>query len=77
MGIYSPLPFGSSLIQNAHSDNVNGAGPTLSKPTGLPSPVTIEGCTSACFNGGYRFSGTEYSGGELFWQLVPSHLTVV
>lgn len=41
------------------SDNVNGVR-TLSVGTAVSS-VTLESCTSACFNAGYRFSGAEYS----------------
>ena len=41
------------------SDNVNGR----ALPVGiqLSAPNTIEECTSACFNAGYQFAGTEYS----------------
>ena len=40
------------------SDNVGGR--TLPIPIGV-SGNTIESCTSACFNAGYLFAGTEYS----------------
>lgn len=42
------------------SDNVNNTR-TLSVPTFLTGPVTLEACTSACFKAGFRFSGAEYS----------------
>lgn len=43
------------------SDNTNG-GRTLTAGMTVPSPVTIESCTTACFNAGMQYAGAEYSG---------------
>ena len=43
-----------------NSDNVNGVR-SLSHGAAVAGQVTLESCTSACFNAGYRFSGAEYS----------------
>jgi len=42
------------------SDNVNNTR-SLSVMTVLPGRATLENCTTACFNYGFRFSGAEYS----------------
>ncbi|KDR73046.1 hypothetical protein GALMADRAFT_142739 [Galerina marginata CBS 339.88] len=43
------------------TDNVNGAGRTIANPTAVTGQVSIESCTTACFNGGFRFAGTEFA----------------
>ncbi|KAF4622575.1 hypothetical protein D9613_009394 [Agrocybe pediades] len=43
------------------TDNVNGAGRSLPNPTTPNGQVSIESCTTACFNAGFRLSGTEFA----------------
>ncbi|TFK22851.1 copper radical oxidase [Coprinopsis marcescibilis] len=43
-----------------YTDNVNGQR-TLPVGTGVTGPMTNAKCTDACFNAGYRLSGTEYA----------------
>lgn len=45
-----------------YSDAVNGAPRSLSVGMNTGGPVTTESCTAACFQGGYRLSGTEFAG---------------
>lgn len=42
------------------SDNVNGAGRSLTVGMALATTTSIESCTSACFTAGYKLSGTEF-----------------
>lgn len=51
-----------TLIGSHCSDNTNNDGRTLENGMGLSVPNTIEACTTACFNAGYPYAGTEYSG---------------
>ncbi|EEB99634.1 hypothetical protein MPER_00650, partial [Moniliophthora perniciosa FA553] len=39
----------------------DGAPRTLTHGMAMANPTTIEECTSACFNAGYRFAGTEFA----------------
>ncbi|KAF9005041.1 copper radical oxidase with WSC domains [Cyathus striatus] len=45
-----------------YTDNTNNAGRTLNVGTDVTGQVTIASCTTACFNGGFRFAGTEFAG---------------
>ncbi|KAF9265003.1 WSC-domain-containing protein [Marasmius fiardii PR-910] len=53
---------GNWVSLGCYSDNVNGAGRTLTHGMNMATPTTIEECTSVCFNAGYKFAGTEFSG---------------
>ena len=43
------------------SDNVNGAGRSIANGVNTVGPVTIESCTTACFNAGFAFAGAEFA----------------
>ncbi|KAJ7583869.1 hypothetical protein C8J56DRAFT_1054387 [Mycena floridula] len=66
-GVTPPSPpqtvakVGNWISLGCYGDAIQGAGRTLRTEMGLSSPTTIEACTSACFNGGFQFSGTEFS----------------
>ncbi|KAK7018349.1 WSC domain-containing protein [Favolaschia claudopus] len=55
-----PAKIGNWTSLGCYSDNVNGL---RSLPNGLAvaAPFSLEGCTSACFDAGYPFSGSEYA----------------
>ena len=47
-----------------HRDNVNGQGRAIANPTavaGGSANVSIESCTTACFNAGFGIAGTEFA----------------
>ncbi|KAF5353807.1 hypothetical protein D9758_010585 [Tetrapyrgos nigripes] len=51
---------GNWVSLGCFTDGVNGAGRTLMHEMNLASN-TIEACTTACFNAGFQFSGTEFA----------------
>ncbi|KAK1231928.1 hypothetical protein PQX77_004947 [Marasmius sp. AFHP31] len=55
---------GNWVSSGCYSDNA-GQGRTLTHGMAMANPTTIEQCTSACFQAGYKFAGTEY-GGECY-----------
>lgn len=63
----TPRPCHSFIVLNHHylyRDNVNGQGRAIANPTavaGGSTNVSIESCTTACFNAGFGIAGTEYS----------------
>lgn len=60
--IYSPSAFRTATtFDRFYSDAVNGAPRTLSVGMATDGPVTTESCTTACFEDGWRFAGTEFS----------------
>lgn len=44
------------------SDNVNGAGRSLTTGVGVTGGLTMEKCTAACFAAGFPLAGGEYAG---------------
>lgn len=44
------------------SDNVNGAGRTLTVGVAITGGLTMEKCTAACYNAGLPLAGSEYAG---------------
>lgn len=65
IGDQSAFGFLNSKLRNSRvlpllfSDNVDGR--ALPIATAVTGQVTIESCTTACFNTGYQFSGAEYA----------------
>ncbi|KAF8908562.1 copper radical oxidase with WSC domains [Gymnopilus junonius] len=43
------------------ADNVNGAGRAIANGIDTTGPVTIESCTTACFNAGFGIAGAEFA----------------
>lgn len=61
-----PAPTAFAEIQDwdslgCYSEGLNGQR-TLTTGMGVQGAMTTEKCTAACFNGGFRLAGTEYSG---------------
>ncbi|RDB22030.1 hypothetical protein Hypma_011026 [Hypsizygus marmoreus] len=58
----APATIGDWKSLGCYSDNVNGAGRTLTVGApGVQGDLTLQKCTTACFNAGYPLAGTEYS----------------
>ncbi|EKM74831.1 hypothetical protein AGABI1DRAFT_95324 [Agaricus bisporus var. burnettii JB137-S8] len=55
------LDIGNWVSLGCWTDAVNGAPRTLSVGMATDGPVTTESCTTACFEDGWRFAGTEFS----------------
>ncbi|KAJ7113106.1 glyoxal oxidase N-terminus-domain-containing protein [Mycena epipterygia] len=56
-----PLSIGKWESLGCYSDNVDGQGRTLVNSPNVIGQVSLETCTSACFEAGMRFSGTEFA----------------
>ncbi|KAF8882972.1 copper radical oxidase [Infundibulicybe gibba] len=52
---------GNWTALGCYSDAVNGAPRTLPNAMTPPGSLTIESCTTTCFNAGFQYSGTEFS----------------
>lgn len=62
-----PPPSTAAKIANwssigCYSDNVNGAGRTLTVGVAITGGLTMEKCTAACYNAGLPLAGSEYAG---------------
>jgi hypothetical protein len=53
------LTFKCDDINTLYSDN--GPGRSIANPTTVTGKVSIETCTTACFNAGFGISGTEFA----------------
>ncbi|KAF7327563.1 hypothetical protein MKEN_00335300 [Mycena kentingensis (nom. inval.)] len=55
-----PDAIGNWTSLGCYSDNVSGAR-SLPVGMGVSGPMTLEACTSACFDAGYPFAGSEFA----------------
>ncbi|KDR73047.1 hypothetical protein GALMADRAFT_142740 [Galerina marginata CBS 339.88] len=58
LGCTTCVTFPQTLI---YDDNVNGAGRSIANPTNVVGQVSIETCTTACFNAGFGIAGAEFA----------------
>jgi hypothetical protein len=59
------------------SDNVNGAGRTLTVGMAVTGGLTMEKCTSGCQNAGYSLAGGEYAGFVFVNPFVPYDVMLI
>ncbi|KAJ7487362.1 galactose oxidase [Mycena galericulata] len=56
-----PASIGQWVSLGCYSDNVNGQGRALVDAVGVSGQVSLETCTTACFDAGMPFSGAEFA----------------